>query len=169
MAFFVSVSLNIYCLVCICSILSEKSLRIFSLEFSGLHYCLFVKVLCLVLCVVEHATLIYYHISRRPSIPFFEIFYNFFNRLFCPDLCTVWRRSFFAVGLYDSTDFRRLSTCFFKIFTNLPTGNDAYRISTPYSTPARYLQRQTDTTHNTICPCALTDIAAGNTVSAYKE
>ena len=30
----------------ICSILSEKSLRIFSLEFSGLHYCLFVKVLC---------------------------------------------------------------------------------------------------------------------------
>ena len=51
----------------------------------------------------------------------------------------------------------------------LPTGNGAYRISTPYSTPARYLQHQTDTAHNTICPYALTDIAAGNTVSVYKE
>ena len=56
----------------------------FSLEFSGLHYCLFVKVRCCVSVLVEHATVIYYHICRWPSIPFFEIFYKRSLTGFCP-------------------------------------------------------------------------------------
>ena len=41
-------------------------------EFSGLHYCLFVKVQCVLrLFLIKHATLIYYHKRYASSRPFF--------------------------------------------------------------------------------------------------
>ena len=47
-------------------------------EFSGLHYCLFVKVLfcCRVPC--GHTALVYYHNRRIPSILFWNLFEDFY-------------------------------------------------------------------------------------------
>ena len=67
-------------------------------EFSGLHYCLFVKVLCRLFCSCTQATLIYQHNQRSSSSTFLKFFKIFFVS-----------SDFRAVGFYSITHFYYLS------------------------------------------------------------